>query len=73
MLKNYLLKSQFVPSKYPSLYGVRDSRDLILRLGLDNKLEVHTGCVSYKIFINSYRYINFINKKKKKDKYYKLE
>jgi hypothetical protein len=47
MFKSYLLKSQFVPSKYPSLYGVRDNRDLILRLGLDNKLDVHTGCVSY--------------------------
>ena len=51
MLKSYLLKSQFVPSKYPSLYGVRDNRDLILRLGLDNKLDVHTGCVSYFFFI----------------------
>lgn len=46
MIKNFVLNTQFQPCKYPSLYSIRDSKDLVLRLGLDSKLEVHNGCVS---------------------------
>lgn len=46
MIKNFLFKTQFEPSKYPLLYGIRNSNELVLRLGLDNKLQVHNGCIN---------------------------